>query len=423
MGVAHAGEPPIDGRVRRVDRRAAALAVPRAILWLPRMLIKGLSYPIGAAVNFDEKHQFYNRVMRAITSEDGLIGVRLAFEASLDLRPIAGLSFFDYRITGPETQLKLEALTGGLDLVVARAHFRPFRPHRLQLDLDTGYVRRNDQIFNGIASITPPDVELVRTRFALESFDFAARLRVRPKAQFSLGLLTQFGLRRFGDGRPYNHQPSLSGPYCLRINGLCVGTKPDERLVPGFAEGTQFVRVGAGLRLDTRQSQSKPHGGVLLQADGAYSVGLGDPSTYFQVAGSATGIINLYHGTHLLVLRLQSQMVIPTGNEIVPFSELVTLGGPDNLRGFAWQRFRDFTSVIASAEYRWTIWMWAEGMLFADYGGTFGQSFKNFGTDGLYPDVGVGIRVRTSSKVFMRLQFAYGFPDGPQLYFVTTAGP
>jgi outer membrane protein assembly factor BamA len=414
----------MDNRIPPPDAKQGALLLPRLVLAVPRLIVKGISIPIGWFMRFEERHQILKRMLSALTSEDGLIGVRLAFEFALDFRPIVGLAFFDKRIFGHGTSLRIEAMTGGRDLAIIRAHLQPFEPRQVQLGIDVTYLRRDDQIFNGIRSITPANVDLIRSRFSTDAFDVATRLRLRPLQRFSVSFLAQFGLRRYGDGRETSSEPTISEAYCVRTpEGLCLPGGVDDRLVPGFHQGTQFARVGAGLRFDSRNSPSKPAGGFMLELDGNYSHGLGDPSSYFQVLGAATGVINLYRGSHILVLRLSSQMVLPTGDELVPFTELVTLGGPDTLRGFRWGRFRDFSSLIATVEYRWPIWIWAEGMLFADYGGTFARNFQNFDWTQLRPDVGMGIRVRTSSQVMMRIQVAYGFPDGMQFYFVTTAGP
>jgi hypothetical protein len=414
----------MDNRIPPPDAKQGALLIPRLVLAVPRLIVQGIAAPLGWFMRVEERHHLLARMLRAFTSEDGLIGVRLAFEFALDFRPMVGLAFFDRRIIGPDTDLRIEAMTGGRDLAIIRAHLQPIQPRQLVLAFDVAFMRRDDQIFNGIASITPPDVPLIRSRFATNAFDLTARVRFRPQMRFSVGLLAMFGVRRYSDGRNTSSDPGIAEAYCIRTpDGWCLPGGPDDRLVPAFHEGTQFIRTGANLRFDSRNNVNKPTSGFLLDVDGTYSHGLADPSSYFQVAGAASGVINLWRGTHVLVLRLASQMVLPTGDEVVPFTELVTLGGPDNMRGFPWGRFRDYTSLMATAEYRWTIWIWAEAMLFVDYGGTFGRSFQNFSFADMKPDVGIGIKVRSSRAVVVRLQLAYGFPDGVQFYLVTTAGP
>ena len=91
--------------------------------------------------------------------------------------------------------------------------------------------------------------------------------------------------------------------------------------------------------------------------------------------------------------------------------------------GFTWGRFRDFSALLATIEYRWDIWMWADALLFVDYGGTFGFGYRDFQLDKLHPNVGIGIRLRTSRRVYLRFQVAYGWPDGVQFYVVSSAGP
>jgi outer membrane protein assembly factor BamA len=112
-------------------------------------------------------------------------------------------------------------------------------------------------------------------------------------------------------------------------------------------------------------------------------------------------------------LRLQAatELAWPI-EEAVPFSELPMLGGPDDLRGFRFQDFRDYSSFVATAEYRWPMWMWVDGALFVDYGGVFGQNYAGFGARRMQPDIGVGLHIVTSGEFHFRMQLAYGFGEG-----------
>src|SRR5262245_35060605 len=86
-----AGERP-DGRMEEPGVKKTLLVVPRLTLAIPRQVLRGLSWPIRWLTNLDERYRVYHSVMEAITSADGLVGVRLAVELALDLRPMAGLS-------------------------------------------------------------------------------------------------------------------------------------------------------------------------------------------------------------------------------------------------------------------------------------------------------------------------------------------
>jgi hemolysin activation/secretion protein len=100
----------------------------------------------------------------------------------------------------------------------------------------------------------------------------------------------------------------------------------------------------------------------------------------------------------------------------VPFSELAIVGGPETLRGFRWMAFRDFSSLLLQAEYRWPIALWVDASLFVDWGGVFGRWYANFGAKQMQPDVGFGFRLRSRDKFYIKLQFAYGFDTGWQIY-------
>src|SRR5262249_38787976 len=110
-----------------------------------------------------------------------------------------------------------------------------------------------------------------------------------------------------------------------------------------------------------------------------------------------------------LYLGVSVDDLVRIGDTPIPFSELATLGGPEDLRGFGRGRFRGASSMLATAEWRWPVWMWMDGTLFFDYGGGFGPAFKGFAVGDLRPDIGIGFRVHTASKFVMRIQVAYGF--------------
>ena len=421
--------PPLDatdpaypgGRVPAATGRNELLVVPRLVLSVPRLALRAIALPVQGIVVLNGRYRIYQNFLDALTSQDQLIGVRLAFDFVLDYRMMFGLSFFDEKIFGPHTSLHAKVELGGPTLVVADLVLRPLPPQRrVALDLEASYVMRDDQIFQAIPSLTPPSQLDRMTRYSIQS----GELRIRPRVQLTHKLSLLFGLdfavRRFGDGRA-SSEPAISQIYCVRIGETCVPRSVDERLVPGFNAGTQLVRPSVALHLDTFNRPTRTSAGVRLDLGADYSQSLTDASGFFRVAASAELAVNLWQSTHVLLLRAQSHLVLPLSGQ-VPFSELTMLGGADNLRGFRGGRFRDFSSLLFTAEYRWPIWMWADASLFVDYGGVAGRTFDGLSFRKLYPDIGVGIRMRTSQHVYAGLQFAYGFPDGSQFYFTLGSG-
>ena len=130
----------------------------------------------------------------------------------------------------------------------------------------------------------------------------------------------------------------------------------------------------AGLRYDTRDSQSNPYRGwyVGAIADAALIQTGGDVGAVFTFSASRVfpipGLLHRaedYTGeenppTDTLLLGLRSQV---TAGDL-PFYTLPSLGGRDSLRGFIAGRFRDRASWYGSAEYR--VWVIQRGFGFSE---------------------------------------------------------
>jgi outer membrane protein assembly factor BamA len=233
-----------------------------------------------------------------------------------------------------------------------------------------------------------------------------------------------FGVRQFGNGRRIGSDPPIDQVYCQRrLDGLCRPGTVDELEVPGFADGTQFFRAGANVRVDSRDNWYRPSSGALLEAGADWNHGLGDdPSHYVRWHAGFSAVLDVWQRSRMLVVRFEANDLEPIGYAPVPFSELIVLGGPDTFRGFRPGRFRNFSSLFTGIEYRWPVWMWMDATLFGEYGGVFGRRFQGFSFARMVPDVGAGVRVRSSDSFFMRAQFAYGWNDGWQAFFSVNTG-
>ncbi|MBA3270598.1 MAG: BamA/TamA family outer membrane protein, partial [Acidobacteria bacterium] len=105
------------------------------------------------------------------------------------------------------------------------------------------------------------------------------------------------------------------------------------------------------------------------------------------------------------------------GSTGVPFYLMPTLGGNDTLRGFRNYRFRGPHALLFQAEYRWELWSGLDAALFYDAGKVaLRRSDLNFSK--LQDDYGVGFRFNTANGVVMRVDAAFGSPDGKHLHIV-----
>ena len=417
-----------DGRDQPAKKSSAkddALAVPRILLAPPRLLLRGAEYVTRPIAEWTERTHLPKRILRIFTSDDGQIGLRPEFSYTAGFIPIFGVTFFDHKFAGPDTDFDVTIEGADPSIVITTAHLRPTRAYRpVQAEIDANYTRRNDQLFTGIGMI---DTQVnPAARYSVDAFDFGASTILTLSRSARLALGEAFGLRRYGDGRFISGDLPITELFCVRdSHGFCVPGTVDEREVPGFHAGTRFLRSAAALRVDTRDSTFRPSSGAELHLEAQYTHGVGeDESSYFRFHAGVEAALDLWRRSRVLIVRVRSDLIVPTNDVAVPFTELVVLGGHDDLRGVRPGRFRDFSSVLATLEYRWPIWMWLDGELFTDVGGVFGKWFKGFDPRQFVPDVGAGLRLRTMSQFYMRAQLAYGFnSDGFQFFIGASIEP
>jgi hypothetical protein len=421
--------PPDPSKGERYDGRppqnasagSSALWVPRVLFFPVRLLMWGIEPASKSGVEFEQQHHLYSRLYSAFTSDDGQVGLRPTFTWVSSFRPSVGIHLFDDKLLGPGTKAAFE-MAGGVDVVELALHLRPTHVGRpFQTFLDLRFDRRNDWIFAGIGAFAPVPPGTT-TRYLQDRLDMAVRFDLRPRRFLAFTFGELFGLRRFANGEVYDGDLPIAEVYCARVNGNCIPGTVDEAQVPFFNQGTTFFRSAAGVHLDLRDDPIRPTIGALLSFEADYTHGVGgdDDSSYFRLRESAVVDINLWRHRNTLVLRGSSELVLPTDEHAaVPFSELATLGGPWSLRGYRVNLFRDFSSLVVGAEYRWAVLGWLDTSLFADWGGVFGRKYANFGASRMQPDVGFGFRLHTRDRFYLRFEVAYGFDGGGWQIYLT----
>jgi hypothetical protein len=395
-----------DGRLDPPPRRTWRLA-PQVLLFPLRALFWTLRWPVSGALTLEDRHHAYRRVVDVFTWSGGTRGLRPAFYYSTVTIPEFGLKYFDHRSLGFDTRLDITATTGGAHYVYTDLLLEPTPTSApIGVTFDLSFDRRGDLIFNGLGSHTYSNA--ATGRYLMNGLESHLVLRVRPIHGLSLFATFATGLKRFGNGDAVGGNPGIIYVY-------------DTSTIPGFEHGTTYVRTGAGFYFDLRDTPLRSTTGLVLRGAFDYSHGIdGDVATYERLSAMLGIPIDVWQGTHVLWFSATTALTWPN-DAPVPFSELPTLGGPNDLRGFRFQDFRDHTAFFVTAEYRWPLWMWVDAALFFDYGGVFGVNYEGFGTKRMQPDVGIALRLAPSRQFYIRMQLGYGFGEG--FNFSIAGGP
>jgi len=184
----------------------------------------------------------------------------------------------------------------------------------------------------------------------------------------------------------------------------------DEAFAPetitGIGEDTGYTRIGFFGYLDTRDSQTGPRSGALVLAryreywdvqrkEFAFRQSEFEVQKYFQY----------FNGGRVIAVRGAVVLSFPKEQNAVPLYLQPTLGGSDDLRGFAAYRFRDYHSVTLSAEHRWHAFSFLDMSLFGDAGKVVPLK-RDLEPSNMHYAGGLGFRVRLRSMIVTRVDLA-----------------
>jgi len=188
-------------------------------------------------------------------------------------------------------------------------------------------------------------------------------------------------------------------------------------VAPGINHQTTFWRGGGLLEYDWRDNATNPTSGGKYSAQylryldaelGRYS--------FLRLDLDAWQYIPLLNHSRVIALHGASSLTTTNGTQQVPFYLQPTLGGPDTLRGYGFERFYGNNSTMLTAEYRWDASPVLQMVAFADGGKVF-NTWEQWNFHRIQSDVGFGFRFKSLSR---RTVFSLdtGFShEGVQVWF------
>jgi hypothetical protein len=196
-----------------------------------------------------------------------------------------------------------------------------------------------------------------------------------------------------------------------------IGSRFDDASVPGLAVQPDFMRYEGVIDVNVRQPRGNPRqGGRYLFTYQRFDDLDRNAYSFQRAEADLQQYISLYRHRRVLALRALVSVSDADADAQVPFYYQRTLGGPDDLRGFHRERFRDKDALLLQAEYRWEIFTAVDGALFYDTG-KVASRVENLNLKDLESDYGIGFRFGTANNVFLRIEAALGSHGGKHFIF------
>lgn len=406
----------LDGR-DPPDSEATLMIVPRALLFVPRMIFTAVMVPTAWGAEKVEKHHLYRRLYWAVTSDDELSGLRPEFVFESSDVFMGGLRYFNESMLGEDSLFRVRARAGG-----ARSMFGDLTIRIRGITWSLEGARRDTATFAGTTGQTKEELEAEGFSVTRFGFDRAATqlLLDRPLSPIlSVQASAGVALWDFNNGRPSGGDPTINEVFCVD----CAAGMVDEALVPGFNEGTRRVHAGAAMLLDTR-ADARYSSGISGQFSAEWAHGIaGDPSHDIGASADLMGTLDLHD--RAVGVRLRAGLIEPLGDDPVPFIALVEASGRHGIRGLRTGRLRGSSAFVSSVFYRYLLTPNIDFMLFADYGGAFGPWFDGFTADHLIDSYGVSLWLyRTKGHYFegsylARVEAGWAPGEGSRIVLVT----
>jgi outer membrane protein assembly factor BamA len=271
---------------------------------------------------------------------------------------------------------------------------------RLSLEGALQWVDFTEQDFFGVGA----DSRLAdRTSYRVTGTDVSGTVRFRPKRWFSIGHRSGYLRPDIRSGRD-TRIPSIEALFTDE-------TAPGLEAAPNLRYSALFVD------LDNRDRPRNTRSGGHYRFElGMYRDAAGGDFNFNRLDIEALHVIPIFDAKRNIALRFMLSEVDPAeAGDRVPFFLMPTIGGSTTLRGYRDLRFRDATLALFNAEYRWEALSGIDLALFFD-AGDVASEWDRLADDGIKTSYGMGVRVHTGRRVFLRIDLGAGGGEGMRIF-------
>jgi len=394
--------PDYDGR----GGRGQPTTPGQVALWVPRVVLspvylvseyvvrRPLGYLITAAEKAEVPAALYDFFAFGPDHKAGFVPIAFV---DFGFYPSVGVYAFWDDAGFKGHNLRLRATTGGSRWLSGAVSERFEIARGSTVSLNASASRRPDYAYYGIG---PDTREANRSRYGENMLDLHATWR----AGFwrSSSMETTFGYRgaSFYPG-DFGGDPSLDQQVTKG-----VFAQPD-----GYQDGYRAGFHRAQLTLDTRREEdSRDSGGrFVLRGEQGIDPTQSRAAGWVRYGASLGGFLDLGdHGGRIISLSVAAEMADPLGGQPVPFTELTTIGGNEQMPGFRAGRLHGRSGAAATLRYSWPIWIWLDGSLQAAVGNVYGEHLSGISWGQSRFSGAVGIESRGSRDSVFQLLMGFG---------------
>ena len=411
-----------DGMVKPPKPKGRWRIVPRTILFVPRYALDIALHPVRLGLTAFDKYALDKRVEDLVFNDARTFGVWPVLFVETGFGVNGGVRVLHRNLFGHRERLRLRAGWGGIDrqIYAATIDSGNLLGPEARITLGGTFRMSPSLWFFGIGDNPLGAVPVLDRNESLEPpidpLSPAASVPVRYRRDLALGSLrvrlamTQHTVFEFGQTLKWARFSAAQDDHAS------LPAIYDTTNMVGWQRHPFDVYLETAVAYDDLRttadyiSSATPSTGWRLRAYGGFTEGLVDSPSHYGATGiDAQRYIDLYAGTRVLILRAQADHVFGRRAHI-PFTDYPALGGPQFLRGYLRDRFRDRFSTLLSVEYVYPIFARASGFLFVDAGRVWHDALAvrarvpHFGFGG-------GIQIHTPTSYLMRLQLA-GSPEG-----------
>jgi hypothetical protein len=356
------------------------------VLWIPRVVLSPLYIvneyvlrrPLGALVTVAERHHWVNAVSDFFTfgsQNNYLVAPTALFD--FGLLPSVGVYFAGDGAWTSGNMIRLHAATWGADWINATALDRlTWNAGATSLTARVDFKREADLLFFGIG---PDAGTATRSRYGLQRFDAGA----------------MFGQRLFGESALVLSSGLRAVAY--RPGHCCGDPSLDARIAEGSLAmpdgyGTSYTTLyqRAELAIDTRAPRPASATGGYLELHAETDIDMKNPRSWMSYGAVIGAAVDIRNRQRTVKAQLAVDCADPLRGDVVPFNELVSLGG-GLMPGFVTGWMTGRSTVAAQLGYSWPVWMWLDGQMRFSMGNAFGRHLDGLAGDKLRMSMDLGL--------------------------------